>query len=592
MFKQCLKLTGRTLLVIVAATITLNLGCSKKDTNISQNEEALAVKFFSTEFVDDKDIILVANEIEKKNHEEHFLSGFIEKNGYIQWHKSEKVNSQDEFLAILPFAFEGGRETNGFVIAKRATPNEKMTFDVFYKENMIMYGFEKKGSKLIAPKVQSLINYFNFKNYNTNTFKVKDIRQVPEEVKKSFAFKLEKNKVFAKFKIKPNNLNSSQSIATNSFGNGSFCFSYWEETEWWWNPDGDAGNNNGDEYYMYSTYDFVSVCIYDSASDGYGGDGFGGGGGGGGNGGNPPVNQNGFLYSRLNELNTILASDPYALTPCDSLNLMPLDPDNGFGLMYQRIAQHKLPNYVKDRIDSIKNVAPNWIVDNFALQSIDDATGPIVNCDFFPVRIKQLPAGMTAKSLTEYFRKNINSFIDPTIGVSFFPYSSGNFNDITKFNSAYESSLGALVHIKMLNDGSVILSDYNNNNTSGSEKHRFKFSTIETPLDYEHPVAGNREFGIYEDPTRPGEFTFYTMGVDRTWDITFASGNWTGAGFRSADKLWSNVQDKMIMFIKANGGQAEFYSQKSIIARPKWDDVKDYLYGNIDFATLKQRLGC
>ena len=39
-------------------------------------------------------------------------------------------------------------------------------------------------------------------------------------------------------------------------------------------------------------------------------------------------------------------------------------------------------------------------------------------------------------------------------------------------------------------------------------------------------------------------------------------------------------------------GQAEFYSQRSIIARPKWSDVEDYLKGIIDFAELKAKLGC
>lgn len=39
--------------------------------------------------------------------------------------------------------------------------------------------------------------------------------------------------------------------------------------------------------------------------------------------------------------------------------------------------------------------------------------------------------------------------------------------------------------------------------------------------DFEHPVAGNRRFGIYSDPDRPGEFVFYTMGVDRIWDRGF-----------------------------------------------------------------------
>ena len=46
----------------------------------------------------------------------------------------------------------------------------------------------------------------------------------------------------------------------------------------------------------------------------------------------------------------------------------------------------------------------------------------------------------------------------------------------------------------------------------------------------------------------------------------------------------------MIKYINTNGGQA--MQQVPIIARPNWDDVKDYLQGKIDFTELKRRLGC
>jgi hypothetical protein len=307
---------------------------------------------------------------------------------------------------------------------------------------------------------------------------------------------------------------------------------------------------------------------------------------------NTLFDQNGFYYSRIIELTNNLEIDPYAITPCDSLNIMPLDPDNAFGKMYQRIAQFKLPQLVKDRIDSIRLVAPQWPVDNFNLQSIEDASGPIVNCDYFPVQIKVLPMGYTAKSLLEYFRKNINLFIKrSTLTTTFTPYMSGAFNDFNRFNADYENSLGALVSIRMLNDGSVIISDYYSNNW-GSEKNRFKFSTIETPKDYEHPVAGNREFGIFQNPNGNGEFTFYTMGVDRTWDLYFNLGNYNNTGFKIADELWSGIQEEFIKFVKNNGGDASYYSEKKIIARPNWNDVKDFLRGNISFDQLKQKSGC
>jgi len=208
-----------------------------------------------------------------------------------------------------------------------------------------------------------------------------------------------------------------------------------------------------------------------------------------------------------------------------------------------------------DRIDSIRNVAPNWIVDNFYIQSLEDAYGGIVNCDFFPVRITQMPAGYTPESLLEYFRTRINSFIDPNLGMSFGPYwdfgiGTGLFIDTAKYFAPYEASVGSLWHLVLGwqpgLDGSVIESGYTRYNSSGYQSNYFTVSTMETPLDFEHPVAGNRRFGIYSDPDHPGEFVFYTMGVDRIWDGGFNLGNnfkeliTKESGFDDADDLWSS----------------------------------------------------
>jgi hypothetical protein len=49
----------------------------------------------------------------------------------------------------------------------------------------------------------------------------------------------------------------------------------------------------------------------------------------------------------------------------------------------------------------------------------------------------------------------------------------------------------------------------------------------------------------------------------------------------------------MIAFIVNNNGAADYYEiNRSIKARPKWGEVDDFLRGLIDFAELKERLGC
>lgn len=136
--------------------------------------------------------------------------------------------------------------------------------------------------------------------------------------------------------------------------------------------------------------------------------------------------------------------------------------------------------------------------------------------------------------------------------------------------------------------GSVVESGYYRGTINNVEKDRFTFTTITSPLDNNHPVSGNREFGIFGNAATG--YTFYTMGVDRTSDLTFSAGNWLLHGFDKADALWSNVQKNMAAYITKLGGQATVL--KPVTTRPDWDAVKDYLQGKIDFATLKKRLGC
>lgn len=206
---------------------------------------------------------------------------------------------------------------------------------------------------------------------------------------------------------------------------------------------------------------------------------------------------------------------------------------------------------------------------------------------------------MTARSLLEYFRTHINSFIGPSAGgVSFAPYHDVPFDDADRFNSPYEASLGALISINIPglgpnflgDDGSVILSEYYYN--ASSDYARFTFTTMETPLDNEHPVAGNREFGVYADPKRLGEYTFYTMGVDRVWDLGAAFKNGVANGFERGDELWSSIQANILQYIINQGGQAEFYAPPRYTPRPNYEAVKDFLNGYGDINDLKRKLGC
>lgn len=68
-------------------------------------------------------------------------------------------------------------------------------------------------------------------------------------------------------------------------------------------------------------------------------------------------------------------------------------------------------------------------------------------------------------------------------------------------------------------------------------------------LDGQHPVAGNRRFGIFPDAS--GGYTFFILGVDRIWNWYTSVGNWVfqGAGFEKSDALWTNIQTNLKTYV-------------------------------------------
>lgn len=310
MIKQRFHSTKIALLLLILSASFLFITCSKKTTDNVLTEQALCAKFFSQTTINDNDILGIAKQIKQKNDNEHFLLSFIQSKGYILWNDAEKVKSSKGLLAILPFAFDNSKEINGFVIARQDLHLNTTSFDVFTKNDLSKYGFTENGSKLNAQKVQSIVNYFNNKKFNITTYKLQDIRQLPDSIRSNFSNFLDKKRLLAKFQIKsskPSSSSSNNLVTTMALFDTGGCFGYWDETEWWWNPDGDECNCNGDEYYVYSTYQYITVC-FDGGGGGYGGGGFGdiggnnppsGGGGGGSSSNYDPNNPFNNLYNPI-----------------------------------------------------------------------------------------------------------------------------------------------------------------------------------------------------------------------------------------------------------------------------------------------------
>lgn len=250
---------------------------------------------------------------------------------------------------------------------------------------------------------------------------------------------------------------------------------------------------------------------------------------------------------------------------------------------YQDLARHNVPDEVSQKLQDLSELNQSFLeeisgFESFRIQDLNNAYGTIVNMDYFPVTINQLPSGHTAETLLNHIRMNINSFTNDDAVFSPYPGLSG---ESTIWNS--NDPLGAILTIDLFpHDGSVIVTETTSN--------KWIFSVIRSPLDIQHPISGNREFGFTQN--NDGTITFYTRGVDRlTQPITAAVGELAdelGIDILSqADPLWMSFQDKISEFVNQNGGSSTLPSERNQGDRPDWLEVKRFLNGEISISELR-----
>lgn len=292
---------------------------------------------------------------------------------------------------------------------------------------------------------------------------------------------------------------------------------------------------------------------------------------------NPDTENPEQIFTRIKDLDNALVQNPNLLLdiPCSQLPA------------WNIVANHQVSQALKDKLNNIQgqtNFFNGW-----EIQNIDNASGPRLNMDLFPIRITNMPYKPNSNQkyspaeFFDYFRKNINDFVDPTKS-QFFPIVEpiSGIDETNLWNS--NNPLGALVTIQIPgDDGTVMCTGYNG--------EAWVFTTIKAPikLDGTHPVSGHRLFGYWVDNN--GFMYLFTRGVDRfTKPIT----NYTLSyfvetfAFSEADKLWESMQTKVENFINnpENGGLANKITP--VTYRPAYPKIKNYLKGT---ATI-QSLGC
>lgn len=278
----------------------------------------------------------------------------------------------------------------------------------------------------------------------------------------------------------------------------------------------------------------------------------------------------GEVYSNEETLNQILAFNPAFLLeiPCDQL------------AKWQALAQFIPPQIIKNKINQLQSA--NNSFDDWAIQTLNGASGTIVNMDYFSVNVTTLPVNpitgvpYTPQEFLNYFRRNINNFVD---GSTFTPYCEIP-SLCTQETNLWSSSnpTGAIVYIDIPgDDGAVICSEYTSS--------YWYFTTLEAPGAGNHPVSGTRQFGFESNGS--GGYNFFVRGVDR-FDSNMMAGlayvRFVGNPFSGAETLWKSFQRKMFENITMAGGTASV--NPPVIYRPDWDKVEQILNGERPLSEL------
>jgi hypothetical protein len=120
-----------------------------------------------------------------------------------------------------------------------------------------------------------------------------------------------------------------------------------------------------------------------------------------------------------------------------------------------------------------------------------------VGLDHYPLRVTKLPDGKTVEQLFQDIRvelmKGEKSTVIDTGNTQFSGYDAAH-------QSTWDSTApdGAIIHLNMYvfganaEDATVITSSY----SAGPNSGQWIFTTMKTKQNGEHPVSGNREFGL------------------------------------------------------------------------------------------------
>ncbi len=290
---------------------------------------------------------------------------------------------------------------------------------------------------------------------------------------------------------------------------------------------------------------------------------------------------NEILFDRSKELFDLIKENPDQLvTNCGDVSA------------WSELASFVPPPAIEDRIEDL---GEGWRIQYFLTPTL----APRLNLDYFSSTISQMPIKdqntgelWSHAELFEYFRKNINDFINADN--EFVPYST---EDETLWLS--DDPFGTLItiDINVPNSGGNIPTDDGSIICSQFQDCCWLFSTVTAPFlpaseDGFHPVSGNRQFGYISNPD--GSMEIYTRGADRFFYPPVGDPYRVDKllayllekpAFAGADALWDSFQEGVVNYAENNGGNAT--KGIPIKNRPKAkDELKNLLKQNFPITNV------
>jgi hypothetical protein len=213
----------------------------------------------------------------------------------------------------------------------------------------------------------------------------------------------------------------------------------------------------------------------------------------------------------------------------------------------------------------------------FRVQRIEDAIGNKVNFDLYGITISRLPtfAHNDPNFFLQFVRKNLNIFLAASAG-QMRGLSQGDDADWQGRDAA---PIGAVMIWKIPGwniPGTTWIHEEAAVVTSRSSPTTWTFTPVHIGVccPGDHPISGNREFGI--QPIGNGSYRVYTRAVDRAlrptdyFDAKLAPSE--DIVFNGADKLWRSFQSNLAEYVNQRGGSAAV--DKPIINRHSLNAVE------------------